>query len=179
MDVSTNEDDEISLVDSAVNGDTGAFTQLFNRYYAMIYAFTYRLSLCASDAQDITQETFIKAARSIGSFRRESSFKNWLYRIATNVNRDWQRHRQRQTRLDDELTAIANETERPADDRAVVEALGALPDEMRQAIVLVYYEEMNHAEAAKIIGCAESTVSWRIFRAKRKLKQLLSQEGDA
>ena len=56
---------------------------------------------------------------------------------------------------------------------AVREALSGLPPEMREAVALVYYEGLNHAEAARVLGCAESTVSWRIFRAKHKLKKAL------
>ena len=177
MDVSSNEDDDTNLVDSAVNGDASAFTQLFHRYYGMIYAFTYRLSLCETDAQDITQETFIKAARSINCFRHDSSFKNWLYRIATHTGEDWRRGKVRRSRLAGELTSKTLEIERTSECQPVAEALGMLAHELRQAVVLVYYEEMSHAEAAKVAGCAETTISWRIFRAKRKLKDLLSRAG--
>ena len=68
--------------------------------------------------------------------------------------------------------------ERRADFGPVHEALAVLAEDMRHAVVLVYYEGMNHAEAAGILGCAETTVSWRIFRAKRQLKRLLSRNAE-
>ena len=71
--------DEISLVELAARGDADAFAALFNRYYSMIYAFAYRLCLRQSDAEDIAQQTFIKAARSLCGFRQKSSFKHWLF----------------------------------------------------------------------------------------------------
>ncbi len=173
MDVSGAEADEARLIESAASGDARAFAELFNRYYPMIHAFAYRLSLSASDAQDIAQETFIKAARSIASFRREASFKNWLYRIGTNASHDLHRRRTKETRVADEMAAGQLREERPHDFGAVEEALGALAEELRQAIVLVYYEGLNHAQAAHVCGCAETTISWRLFIAKRKLKALL------
>ena len=172
------ETDDETLVVSAANGDAGAFARLFDRYHEMIRAFAYRICLGQSDAQDIAQETFIKAARSLASFRGGSSFRTWLYRIATNTGRDWLRGKMRAERLD---TALANETPDAGHTEghaAVAEALLALPENFREAIVLTFYEGMNHAEAARVLGCAETTVSWRVFRAKRKLKQLLSRSHE-
>ena len=177
MDVCQDESNEPSLVERAANGDSDAFAELFNRYYSMIHAFSFRISLDFAEAQDITQETFIKAAKSLGSFRRESSFKNWLYRIATNTGRDWRRRGERQSRVARELASASLEVERKADHSPVADALAALPDDLREAIVLVYYEGLSHAAAARVLGCAEPTVSWRVFRAKRKIKSLLALSG--
>jgi RNA polymerase sigma-70 factor (ECF subfamily) len=172
------EPDDETLIASASHGDASAFVSLFDRYHEMIRAFAYRLCLVQSDAQDIAQETFIKAARSLASFRGGSSFRTWLYRIATNAGRDWLRGKMRAQRLD---AALANETPDAAfaeGHAAVAEALRALPENFREAIVLTFYEGMSHAEAARVLGCAETTVSWRVFRAKRKLKQLLSRSHE-
>ena len=177
MDVSCNEADDVTLVDLAINGDAGAFTQLFNRYYSMIHAFSYRMSVCEHDAQDIAQETFIKAARALHSFRRESSFKTWIYRIAVNTSRDWHRQKSRQAQMTDELEHVVNEVERKADHPLVAEALAALPDELRRAVVLVYYEEMSHGQAATVLGCSVTMVAGRVFRAKRRLKAFLSRRA--
>jgi len=141
----------------------------------MIHAFAYRLCLENGRAQDIAQETFIKAARALGSFRGESSFKSWLYRIATNTSRDLGRKQTREHRIAQSWStrAALDRAERDADFAPIENALGSLPQDLRQAIVLVYYEDLSHAEAAQVLGCAETTVSWRVFRAKRKLKRLL------
>jgi RNA polymerase sigma-70 factor, ECF subfamily len=173
MDLTGNDADEAQLIENAASGDAGAFAELFNRHYSMIHAFAYRLSLSSTDAQDVAQETFIKAAQSIGSFRRETSFKNWLYRIAVNASRDLHRRRVRESRVTDELTAGQQSEAREADFGEVHEALGTLATELRQAIVLVYYEGLNHAQAARVCGCAEATISWRLFIAKRTLKSVL------
>src|SRR5947207_2575076 len=133
------EPDDETLAACASNGDAGAFASLFNRYHEMIRAFAYRLCLVQSDAQDIAQETFIKAARSLASFRGGSSFRTWLYRIATNAGRDWLRGKMRAQRLE---AALANETPDAASAEghaAVAEALRALPENFREAIVLTFY----------------------------------------
>ena len=172
-------DDETQLITAASAGSDHAFTRLFNRYYPMIHAFAYRLSLCPAEAGDIAQDTFIQAARAISGFRREASFKNWLYAIAANKSRDRHRQRTRRERLVRDYAAldVANDAE-PATAAAVREALAGLPLEMREAVTLVYYEGLNHAEAARILDCAETTVSWRLFRAKQKLKQQLRRHAD-
>lgn len=177
--------DEPDLVARATRGCSLAFTELFNRHYAAIHAFAWRLTLCSAEAADIAQDTFIQAARSLPSFRQDSSFKNWLYAIAANKSRDCHRQRMRQARLSSELAAAAladgvassAATARIAEKHSVIRgALAALSPDLRAAIALVYYENMNHAEAARVLDCAESTVSWRIFCAKRKLKKALRHE---
>lgn len=173
-------DDENALVNRAAQGDSEAFSRLFESYYDMMHAFIFRLCLDAGETNDLAQETFIKAARALPFYRRESSFKNWLYRIAVNVVRDWQRVRARRSTLVDALMddQHTREQSRSADVSHVRDALLKLSDDLRQSVVLVYFEGMNHAEAGRIIGCAETTVSWRIFRAKRELKSALSPGSD-
>lgn len=179
--------DDPALLGHASRGDSAAFTELFHRHHAAIHAFAYRLSLCPAEADDIAQDTFVQAARSLATFRGDASFKNWLYTIATNKSRDRFRQRSRRARLGEELATLQDTAgattssthpagaSDPATEAhaAVREALSALPPEMREAVALVYYEGLNHAEAARVLGCAESTVSWRIFRAKHKLKKAL------
>jgi RNA polymerase sigma-70 factor, ECF subfamily len=167
--------DEAMIVQAAVNGDAAAFAELFRRYYPIMYSYAYRLQLNQADAQDIAQETFIKAARALPRFAPTAPFRHWLYQICTNTARDWSRQRQRQERLVEEATASARSEAavRSSDFGPAQEALALLREEMRFAVVLVYIEGLSHAEAAALLGCAETTVSWRIFRAKRKLKSIL------
>ena len=175
------EPDSPALVARAAQGDGPAFTLLFERHYPAIHAFAYRLSLCPAEADDIAQETFVQAARSLPGFRGEASFKNWLYTIATNKSRDRFRQSVRRARLGEELSTLADSDVAAREDgtpaasahAAVRDALSSLVPKLREAVALVYYEGLNHAEAARVLGCAESTVSWRIFRAKHKLKKAL------
>jgi RNA polymerase sigma-70 factor (ECF subfamily) len=162
---------------AAVAGEPDAFAEIFRRYYPMIHALAYRLSLNASDAQDIAQETFIKAAGALGSYKPEGPFRNWLYRICANTARDWKRRQIRhgETAAELRLETDTVQSERAPDFDEAREALSALKPDLREAVILIYFEEMSHAEAAQVLGCAEATVSWRIFQAKRKLKKALTQ----
>ncbi len=152
---------------------------LFHRYYAMIHAFAYRLCLDPAEAQDIAQETFIYAARSLGSFAaagKVDRFRPWLYRIALNSARDNVRRRRRRQALDDEIAfrQTRAERERSGQFARIEEALATLPEDLRRALVLVFCEDLSHAQAAAVLGCAETTVSWRVFRAKRLLRKKLA-----
>lgn len=174
------ETDEIELISRAQEADAEAFREIFEHFYPMIHAFCYRSCLDQAQAQDLAQETFIKAARSLGSYRGDSPFKSWLYRIATNTTRDWLRQKVRQNRIEEMMREPWMEVaphDGDPDHERVAGALQSLPDDLRLAIVLTYYEGMNHAAAAQVLGCAETTVSWRVFRARRRLKAILSRRA--
>ncbi len=167
--------DEVSAIPAALEGDLAAFAELFQLHYPTMLAYAYRLCLQKSDAEDIVQETFIKAARSLQTYRPDAPFLHWLYRICTNTARDWMRKQTRHDRLATELEAGAriDEDERCPDHALAREALASLPEPLRLAMALVYFEGLSHAEAARVLGCAEATVSWRIFVGKKQLKQYL------
>jgi RNA polymerase sigma-70 factor, ECF subfamily len=173
---------DAQLVEAALHGDAESFRLLFNRYYDMIHAFAYRVCLVETEADDIAQETFIRAARGISAYRGAASFKNWLYRIAHNALVDWGRQSTRQRDKQDQFAAeLETQAQARTPDYADVHsALKQLSPDLREAVALVYFEDMNHREAADAMGCAETTVSWRIFRAKRALKKMLgSKQGDS
>jgi len=170
--MSFDESDNIQLVERAVAGDPEAFGMLFEAHYSMIYGFAYRMCFTREDAEDVAQETFIKAARSLNGCKQHTTFKQWLYRIALNTCHDRNRSRARGERT---MAAYAehDHQEHVADYSPVHEALEGLEESLRQAVTLVYMEGMSHADAAAVLDCAEATVSWRIFVAKRKLKRLM------
>ena len=173
---------EAQLVSGAQSGDARSFELLFDLYYNMIHAFAYRVCLVETEADDIAQETFIRAARGISSYRGAASFKNWLYRIAHNALVDWGRQAARRRDKQDQFAAEleSRAQARTPDYTNVHSALKQLSPDLREAVALVYFEEMNHREAADAMGCAETTISWRIFRAKSTLKKLLgSKKGEA
>jgi RNA polymerase sigma-70 factor (ECF subfamily) len=169
--------DERTTVEAAIAGDAAAFAELFRQFYPMIHAFAYRLTLNSADAQDIAQETFVKAARTLGGYAPDGPFRNWLYRICANTARDWRRREARRSRTAQvaQWRAEADGAERAPDFDEARAALEALSPDLRSAVALVFFEEMSHAEAACVLGCAETTVSWRIFQAKRKLKKALTR----
>lgn len=178
-------DEHQTWIEQSRKGDHAAFGALIRTHQAMIHSLTYRMTGSMADCQDLAQETFIRAYRQIDSFNGSSKFSSWLYRIAVNACLDWKRGEFRRSRAHtawEESEVVSTPDDRATDDtvdersREVQAALLRLPDKQRAAIVLTVYGGHNHAEAAKILGCSETTVSWRIFSARRKLKRILSNK---
>lgn len=172
-------DDEQGEIRRSLQGDHEAFESLVRRYQRMIYALTYRMSGSVADAEDLTQETFIRAHAQLHAYRAEAKFSSWLYRIAVNQCLNW---RQRVARLQQLHAEWSEErARRSTPDRRlsqrVQEALLQLDSKQRAAVVLTTYDGLNHAEAARVLGCSETTVSWRLFAARRKLRRLLQNCG--
>jgi RNA polymerase sigma-70 factor (ECF subfamily) len=177
-------DEEKLWVSQSRNGDHAAFVALIRVYQPMIHSLTFRMTGSVADCQDLAQETFIRAYQQLDSYQGASKFSSWLYRIAVNACLDWRRRETRRGQLqtnwsEAHAAEVANEPDDEATDessREVQAALMKLPDKQRAAIVLTVYGGHNHAEAAKILGCSETTVSWRIFSARQKLKKLLGKK---
>lgn len=178
-------DADEELVLKSQNGDPAAFDELVRNHQHMVHSLTYRMTGSLADAEDLAQETFIRAYAQIGSFRGGSKFSTWLYRIAVNACLNWRqseaRRFQLQSRVAEELSTrqAGGENSATGGSSEVQAALLKLPAKQRAAIVLTIYDGLNHAEAAKILHCSETTVSWRVFAAKRKLKRWLSAKDAA
>ena len=173
-----NLDDEPSLIDASRRGDSDAFATLIRRYQGMIHALTYRMSGSAADASDLAQEAFVQAWRRLDHFRGEARFSSWLYRIAVNLCLNWKAREARETLARTEWSeCTAHEAKAVSDRRAAFlqEALLKLSPKQRAAIVLTVYDGLKHDEAARVLGCSETTVSWRVFAAKAKLKRWLEK----
>ena len=173
-------DADSELVLQSQRGDPAAFEELIRNHQHMVHSLTYRMTGSLADAEDLAQETFLRAYEQIGSFRGTAKFSTWLYRIAGNTCLNWRqseaRRFQLQSRAAEEISArLAGGRDSAAGEvNEVQDALLKLPAKQRAAIVLTVYDGLNHAEAARVLGCSETTVSWRVFAAKRKLKRLLT-----
>jgi len=166
------------LVDRAKAGDRLAFSQLIENHYDFIFRVACKWTGKKSDAEDIAQEVCIKLATAIQSFDGRSKFTSWLYRVTINMVRDMQRSTSRRGKTVDAFTLVHPEDDPGGQEEAATAtelwtAVSALPDKQREAIMLVYAEDMNHADAATIMGCKEATVSWHIHEAKKTLRGLL------
>lgn len=173
--------DEQGEIKRSLQGDEEAFESLVRRYQRMIYAVTYRMTGSTADAEDLMQETFLRAHQQLHSFRAEAKFSSWLYRIAMNHCLNW---RQRTVRREQVHAEWATQDREFAGNNATVTqrvqaALLRLDAKQRAAIVLTTCDGLSHAEAARVLGCAETTVSWRLFAARRKLKRLLQKSEGA
>jgi len=139
----------------------------------MIYSLCYRMTASIADAEDLTQETFIAAHEQLPAFRGKAKISSWLYRIGINRCLNWQKRQERQRKLHQEWGERRELESCGVESSRVQEALMKLSAEERAAITLVVFEGLKHGEAATALGCAETTVSWRLFQARRKLKKLL------
>jgi RNA polymerase sigma-70 factor (ECF subfamily) len=168
----------LALVGLAKAGDRTAFGQLVEQNYDFIFRTACKWTGKKSDAEDIAQEVCIKLATAIQSFDGRSAFTSWLYRVTLNMVRDMQRSSSRRDRNIDAFALVhpeddPGEQEEATAAREIWNAVSELPEKQREAIMLVYAEDMSHAEAAEIMGCKEATVSWHIHEAKKTLRGLL------
>jgi RNA polymerase sigma-70 factor (ECF subfamily) len=163
-------DDE--LVSRAVRGDRAAFETLLRRHYDLMHRVAWRMTGSRNDAQDICQDVCCALVERIGSFRGEAKFTTWLIGIVRNASHDHHRRNSSATRMKGHLTVLAG-TEPPPDGRDLfrrswlASALGRLEPLLRETVVLVAGEGLTHAEAAHILGVAESTVSGRMLEVRR------------
>ncbi len=178
-------DADAELVLQTQKGSPAAFEELVRNHQRMIHSLTFRMTGSLADAEDLAQEAFLRAYEQIGSFRGGSKFSTWLYRIAVNACLNWRQSEARRFQLHaqaaEEFSAQHAFNENCTGDQAneVQAALLKLPAKQRAAVVLTIYDGLNHAEAAQVLGCSETTVSWRVFAAKRKLKRLLTASATA
>lgn len=172
--------EEQRWIHQSQRGDHEAFAELVRQYQRMVHALTYRMTGSLSDSEDLAQETFVRAYRQLDGFRNESKFSSWLCRIAINASLNWKRRGQRRERANREWGEFQGNE--PGTDQTwsgaaladeVQQALMKLPEKQRAAVVLTAYQGLNLGEAAKVLGCPEATVSWRIFAARARLKRLL------
>jgi RNA polymerase sigma-70 factor (ECF subfamily) len=172
---------DFELAELAAGGDEDAFTRLLERHYDLIFKIAFSWCGDRHEAEDVAQEVCVKLARGIGSFDGRSKFETWLYRVTVNTAKDSHRARKRYVReAQAELeTALMNFQPATGPERHValtraLDGVNTLPAKLRDAVMLVYVEDLSHKEAAQVLGCAEATISWRIFKARRKLKAMWS-----
>jgi len=169
-------EDEGILIARSRSGDWEAFAALIRMHQRMIHSLAYRMTCSAADAEDLAQETFIRAYRSLDGYRGAAKLSSWLYRIALNLCLRWRRIESRRGTAELEWAGTGASESATDQGERVQEALLLLPAKQRAAVVLTVFDGMTHSEAAAVLGCLEKTVSWRLFAARRRLAQLLAQE---
>lgn len=185
---------EQELVHSAQKGDTSAFGQLVEAHQSKIYSLCYRMTGNAEDAADLTQEVFLSAWRSLGSFQSQAAFSTWLYRLTSNACIDFLRKEKRRSALSlttegeeeegrelevaDQRFSPERELEKKEARRAVREGLAALSPEHRQVLVLREMEGLSYQEIGQLLDLEEGTVKSRIARARLALRDFLIKSGN-
>lgn len=182
---------DVELLTAVKDGDASAFRGLVEKYQGRVYAMIYGMTRNREDARDLTQEAFVKAFRNLESFRLESSFYTWIYRIGMNLAIDHaRRHKRQGTTGFDEAVAARDEDggiaelhhedspskalERKQLYAQIMDALEELPEDQKQAILLRELEGLSYKEIADVMGIPEGTVMSRLFYARKKLQKLLS-----
>jgi len=185
------------LVERAKAGDRPAFGQLVEVYQDKIYGYVSRMLGDPDEAEDVAQETFVRAYRSLPHFRGAASFHTWLYRIASNLAIDVARRNRRQSTgdfsLDEPLESEEGDYEREIADESgspeqltqrremqelVRQAVAELPEKLRAVVVLYELQGESYEDIAEILGCPLGTVKSRLFNARSQLKDMLEQLVD-
>jgi RNA polymerase sigma-70 factor (ECF subfamily) len=181
------------LVEQTKAGDSLAFGMLVRRHQRRIFRVAFHLVRSGAEAEDVTQETFVRAYQAIDRFDGRSEPFTWFYRIAVNLSLNTLRAR-KVTRdstpsHDPRIEALLMET-RPSQGRdpatatqqkqlaaALCDGIDALSETLRTTLILVCIDGLAHEDASKVLGCPEGTVAWRVHEARRKLREYLAERG--
>ena len=178
------------LLRRAQSGDPEAFEQLIGPLEQLVWRVCWHYTGNREAAEDCGQETMIRLWRSLGSYRGDCALESWAYRIAANCCMDWLRKKKRDRSVsmeplrekgfDQADTAPGTEEQViAADERERLrEAIALLPEDQRDALVMTQLERISYEEAAAALGVSEGTVKSRVNRAKARLRELLSGEGE-
>lgn len=187
------------LVTRTLAGDTGAFRILVERYQQRVHAVALGVLGNFQDAEDVTQDAFLKAYRNLASFRGQSSFYTWVYRITFNLAIDERRKRYRHVETSVGETAVLDVVTEPRDRggppllsespkpdeeaergelrEQIKRAIAGLSPEHRAVIMLREIEGLSYAEISNVVGCSKGTVMSRLHHARRRLKRALQGAG--
>lgn len=188
-------DEDKDLVERAKTGDTVAFDELVRKHSPKLYGLVYHMTANHEDTNDLLQDVFAKAYRSLKRFQGKSSFYTWIYSIATNMSLNFLKKRNRrkgQMSLDDLDRQVENDKElieatmrstsnpvREANlnelQKRLNDAMMELSDDHRAVVTMFDVQGMPHAEISKILGVSEGTVRSRLFYAHRQLQNYLEE----
>ena len=169
------------LVRRMQRGDMQAFDELYERYKDDAYRVACLITGNRADGEDLTQEAFVTAARSIGSLRDGSKFRPWLLRTLTRAAWKYCRKAKRETPVAEffetgEAESALSTVLRTDEQRQLYDALYALDEKRRTVIVLYYFDDLPVKEIARTLGVTEGTVKSRLFSARRHLRQALTEK---
>ncbi len=177
------------LIQRAKKGEIAAFESLVTAYERRVYSLALRSTGSPEDAADIAQEVFLHAYRSLDSFRGDSGFSTWLYRITMNLCVDFARKNTAQPQSLDQQTADQIEETHPASQpetalanselrRELDAALNMVSEEHRKIVILRDVAGMSYADIGAALGLSEGTVKSRLARARAALRKILLERGN-
>ncbi len=171
-----------SLISKCLSGDSAAFGLLVDRYKESIYALAYSKLGNFHDAEDITQEAFIKAYRNLRKLRHWDDFHAWMYAITSNLCKDWIRNKSRKPDcefIEDQVPESLNYSlDEDKLKETLHEAMDSLPEIYRQVLSLYYLGGMNTTEIAKFLRVSQTSIYQRLSRARSLLrKEMIDMMG--
>ncbi len=193
--------DEPKLIKKAQKGDVSAFEQIITRYRSVVYGISYRYANNPEDAADMAQEIFLKMFRSINTFKFQSKFSTWVYRVATNTCLDLLKAQRRSASADtvsidggygyedpegnqigieiEDTSSLPDVKAEESEVRDVINrAIGRLSDDYRTVIILRDIRGLSYDEIAEITESSVGTVKSRISRARKNLREILSEDRE-
>jgi RNA polymerase sigma-70 factor (ECF subfamily) len=184
---------DTELIDNFIGGSQDAFQELVERHQGKVYNIAYRMLGNVEDAQDLTQEAFVKVYHALADFRGDSTFSTWLYRIVTNLCYDYLRRNRPTYSLNEPLQTETGElhrqlptaedgpeeiTEQKELQRLLQKLINTLPEQQRSVLVLREFRGLTYEEIALTLECSLGTVKSRLFRARNSLKERLVASGE-
>ena len=176
--------DDIHIIKEILGGKSEQFENILNRYSGQVFNLIAHIVPCKEDAEELTQDVFIKVFRLLSSFKEESSFSTWIYRIATNTALSAARKKKHATiniednahgDIPDELLDEALDNDSEEQLQRLSEAIDRLDAEERALITLYYMNERPIEEVATIMGLTQSNVKTKLYRTRKKLYLLMTK----
>lgn len=177
--------DEQTIINQIIEGDTKAFAQLVNRYKDLVFTLAIRMLKHREEAEEVSQDVFIKVYRSLAKFKGDSKFSTWIYKVAYNACLDRIKMNKRkfnEVAIDEftehQIKTIDNALDRMENDeqqKTIQECLQLLPSEDSFLLTLYYFEDLSLDEMSKIVGIESNTIKVRLFRIRKKLASILKQ----
>ena len=178
--------DDQHYINLIINGDTNAFAILVDRYKDLVYTLALRMMKNREEAEEVSQDTFIKAYKSINRFKGDSKFSTWIYRIAYNTSLDRLKKNKKHFNdvpideytehqvktIDNALSQLENEER----NQAIQKCITQLPSDDAFILTLYYFEEQTLDEISKVIGLTPNNVKVKLFRSRKKLATIMKAQ---
>ncbi len=183
----SNQKRDNDLIKRTLDGDKNAFRSLVEAYQSRIFTLVFHMCHDHQEAEDLTQETFLRAYRGLKRFQFKSEFYTWIYRIAVNVSLNHIRQAKKRKAIPQEaLPKKVLEDHKSSADPAkqaeahelykhLLEGMEQLSPDLKSTLVLFVFQGLTHKQAAEVLGVAEGTVAWRINEARQQLRRHLKE----
>ena len=185
--------DDLKIIESCLLGNTQTFSRLIDNYRNMVYNLAYRMSSSPHEAEDISQEVFMRAYQSLARFNPSYKFSTWLYQITLNIIRDKYKKKEidyvsldTPVETDDseyyhQPADLTNNPEQimaqKEDAQAIQQAIYSLPLKYREVVVLRHLQDLSYIEIGNILKLPPGTVKVRLYRAREQLRKMLADSG--